>query len=122
MMHNFAAMPPAVWAPLALAVLLGLLAGWMLSNRRAATTDRGEAEGLRAELAACTERANDLSARLAVSEARTAEAEASARSAAEYSARQAGHTAPVAAAIASAAAPAPLAAMAAPQKPTVRET
>lgn len=122
MMHNFGAMPPGVWAPLALAVLIGGLAGWMLSNRRAATTDRGEAEGLRAELAACTERANDLSARLAVSEARTAEAEASARSAAEYAAGQTSHAATVAAAMASAAAPAPLAAMAAPHKPAVGET
>lgn len=122
MMHNFGAMPPGLWTLLALAVLLGLLAGWMLSSRRARTTDRGEAEGLRAELAACTERANDLSARLAVSEARTAEAEASARSAAEYAAGQATHAATVGAAMASAAAPAPLAAMAAPHKPAVRDT
>ena len=107
MMHNFGAMPPGLWTLLALAVLLGLLAGWMLRNRGAATTDRGEAEGLRAKLAACTERATDLSARLAVSAARTAEA--SARSAAEYAAAQASHAATVAAA------------MAAPHKPAVRE-
>ena len=59
-----------IWVLLALAALIGLLAGWIIWGRRKVVVNTGEADRLRADLAACSAKGSDLSAKLAASEAR----------------------------------------------------
>ena len=108
MFHKWGFLLSEIWLLLALAALIGLLAGWIIWGRRAsvAVPDTADADRLRAELASCTARGRELSGRVTALEADLAAAAARAMNA-EASAK-------VGAAIASAAAPAPLAAMAAP--------
>ncbi len=62
-----------IWFLLALAGLIGLLAGWIIWGRREEVriaADTGEAERLRAELAACQAKGEGLAAQVAKLEAR----------------------------------------------------
>ena len=108
MFHKWGFLLTEIWVLLALAALIGLLAGWIIWGRRAAVTitDTTTSDRLRAELAACTAQGKDLAGKLAAQEADLAAVRARA-DAAEG-------TAKVGAAISTASAPAPLAAMAPP--------
>jgi predicted flap endonuclease-1-like 5' DNA nuclease len=121
MFHRWGFLLGEIWVLLALAALLGLLAGWIIWGRRKVVVNTGEADRLRADLAACNAKGGDLSAKLAAAEARAKAAEADAkaavdRAAAEAKAASERAAVTVAAATAAATAPAPLAAMAAPLK------
>lgn len=105
MFHKWGFLLTEIWVLLALAALIGLLAGWIIWGRRSVAVDTAEADRLRADLATCTARGRDLSDKLAGLEADLA------------AARAAEAAAKVGAAVTSAAAPSPLAAMAAPVKP-----
>jgi predicted flap endonuclease-1-like 5' DNA nuclease len=100
MFHRWGFLLGEIWVLLALAALIGLLAGWIIWGRCKVVVNTGETDRLRADLAACNAKGGDLSAKLAA-------AEASARAASGRAAVT------VAAAAAAATAPAPLAAMAA---------
>jgi predicted flap endonuclease-1-like 5' DNA nuclease len=119
MFHRWGFLLGEIWVLLALAALIGLLAGWIIWGRCKVVVNTGETDRLRADLAACNAKGGDLSAKLAAAEARAKAAEAVAAeakaAAAEASARAASGRAAVtvAAAAAAATAPAPLAAMAA---------
>lgn len=53
-----------VWVLLALAALIGLIAGWIIWGRRSEVNiDNSEADGLRADLNACRKNGEDLTAR-----------------------------------------------------------
>jgi predicted flap endonuclease-1-like 5' DNA nuclease len=110
MFHRWGFLLSEIWLLLALAALIGLLAGWLIWARRAAAVaDTSEADRLRADLATCTARGTDLAAKVAVLERDLGAAEARAK-VAEDKLGQAN----LAAAMAQAEAPAPMAAMAAP--------
>ncbi len=115
MFHKWGFLLTEIWVLLALAALIGLLAGWIIWSRRPAVTitDTSEADRLRADLASCTARGKDLTAKLAALEADLASLRAQAE-AERARAEMATATAKLAAAINTATAPAPLAAKAAP--------
>ena len=73
-----------VWVLIALALLLGLLVGWLIWGRRETTVvaDTAEADRLRAQLQAEKARGTECSAKVAALEARLAEATAQANAAA----------------------------------------
>jgi predicted flap endonuclease-1-like 5' DNA nuclease len=126
MFHRWGFLLGEIWVLLALAALVGLLAGWIIWGRRKVVVNTGEADRLRADLAACNAKGGDLNAKLAAAEARAkaaeaqvaaakaAAAEAAAKAKAAADKASADAAAKVAAAAAQAAAPAPLAAQAAP--------
>lgn len=102
MFHKWGFLLTEIWVLLALAALIGLLAGWIIWGRKAAVIDTTEADRARADLAAWAARGRELSGKVAALEADLA------------AARAADAVAKVGAALTSAASPAPLAAMAAP--------
>lgn len=132
MFHRWGFLLGEIWVLLALAALLGLLAGWIIWGRRKLVIDTSETDRLRADLSACTSKGSDLTARLAAAErnlaaadaraaeaaAQLADAEARAKAASDRAANAEARAsaAVVSAAAAQAAAPAPLAAMAMPVK------
>lgn len=115
MFHKWGFLLTEIWVLLALAALVGLLAGWIFWGRRAAVTvtDTTEADRLRADLATCTARGREMSGKLATVEADLAQQRAQAETG-RARAETAAATANLAAAITTASAPAPLAAKAAP--------
>ena len=59
-----------IWVLLALAALVGLIAGWIIWGRRAeVTVDTSEADRLRAQLDACQAKHADKDARIAATQA-----------------------------------------------------
>jgi predicted flap endonuclease-1-like 5' DNA nuclease len=69
-----------IWGLLALAALVGLIAGWLIFGREAVavSANTGEADGLRRDLAECRSKGQALTSRVAELEAQLASARAAA--------------------------------------------